>query len=440
MAKEDTLIIILLEFAEIEKQKKQCYIIKNSYSRIIAKNYIVGILQSIQNIFSRKEKPEQRAINYSTAFGASTAVTPSSALTFSAVWAAMRLLSESVSTLPVGVFKQDSNGNRIEQNNDLSYLLKYQPNTYQNKITFIEKIMMDLLSNGNSFVKIDRNSLGKPIELLPLNYDGVDVYFKDNKLFYSSDQTEGTLGSEDVLHFKLISNVNNSNSMNSTQQGILGMSPITQCRNAIGWAQDVEEYSRTFFKSGAKLSGVLKTDRQLSEQAIDRLRHSFNNNYSSLSGSNQTAVLEEGLEFQPITIPPDQAQFLQSREFSIAEVARIFNVPPHLLKDLTKSSFNNIEMQSQEFVIYSLMPYLNKIEMEMNTKLFRRSSVGTEYIKFNTNALLRGNIKDRSDYYKTAITNGWMSVNEVRAKEEMNKIIDGEKHFIPLNMTTIENI
>ena len=97
-------------------------------------------------------------------------------------------------------------------------------------------------------------------------------------------------------------------------------------------------------------------------------------------------------------------------------------------------------MQSQEFVIYSLLPYLNKIEMEMNTKLFRRSSVGTEYIKFNTNALLRGNIKDRSDYYKTAITNGWMSVNEVRAKEEMNKIIDGDKHFIPLNMTTIENI
>lgn len=394
----------------------------------------MGIFQSIQNIFSRKEKQEQRSINYSTAFGANTNVTPTSALTFSAVWAAMRLLSESVSTLPVGVFKQDSKGNRIEQNNDLSYLLKYQPNTYQNKITFIEGIMMNLLCNGNSFVKIARNRLGKPIELIPLNYEGVDVYFKDNKIYYTSDQFEGTLTSEDVLHFKLISNV--SNASNS----ILGMSPITQCQNAIGWGQDVEEYSRTFFKAGAKLSGVLKTDRQLSEQAIDRLRTSFNNNYSSLSGSNQTAVLEEGLDFQPITIPPDQAQFLQSREFSISEIARIFNVPPHLLKDLTKSSFNNIEMQSQEFVIYSLMPYLNKLEMEMNTKLFRRASVGKEYIKFNTNALLRGNIKDRSDYYKTAITNGWMSVNEVRAKEELNNIIDGEKHFIPLNMTTIENI
>jgi len=373
-------------------------------------------------------------------FGASTAVSPSTALTFSAVWAAMRLLSESISTLPLNVYKKENNGDRVEQNTDLSYLLKYQPNTYQNKITFLEKVMMDLLSNGNSFVRIERNTLGKPIELLPLNYQDVTVYFKDDRLYYSSDQFKGTYNAEDILHFKLITNVNATTGTTNQTSGILGMSPITQCKNAIGWSMDVEEYSRTFFKSGAKLSGLLKTSRSLSEQAIDRLRNSFNSNYASLSGSNQTAVLEEGLEFQPITIPPDQAQFLQSREFGIAEIARIFNVPPHLLKDLTKSSFNNIEMQSQEFVTYSLMPYLNKIELEMNTKLFRKTNIGKEYVKFNVNSLLRGNIKDRSDYYKTAITNGWLSINEVRAKEDENKIADGDKHFIPLNMTTIKNI
>ena len=116
-------------------------------------------------------------------FGSSTAVSPSTALTFSAVWAAMRLLSESVSSLPIGVYKKENNGDRVEQTTDLSYLLKYQPNTYQNKITFLEKIMMDLLSNGNSFVRIERNTLGKPIELLPLNYDDVSVYFKDDRLY-----------------------------------------------------------------------------------------------------------------------------------------------------------------------------------------------------------------------------------------------------------------
>ncbi len=401
----------------------------------------MGILQTIQKAFSGKEKTKKeiRNINYQNIFGAKTAVSPSTALTFSAVWAAMRLLSESISSLPIGVYKKDKNGDKIEQINELSYLLKYQPNTYQNKIGFLEKVMMDLLCNGNSYVRIVRNNIGRPLELLPLNFNDVDVYFKENKLFYSSAQLKSTYGAEDILHFKLITDVNTA-AGNSNQDGILGMSPITQCKNAIGWSMDVEEYSRTFFKNGGKLSGVLKTSRSLSEQAIDRLRNSFNNNYSNLSGANQTAVLEEGLEFQPITIPPDQAQFLASREFGISEIARIFNVPPHLLKDLTKSSFNNIEMQSQEFVTYSLMPYLNKIELEMNTKLFRKTNIGKEYIKFNTNALLRGNIKDRSDFYRTMLNIGVMSINEIRQKEDLNSIKDGEKHFIPLNMTTLENL
>ena len=408
----------------------------------------MGIIQSIQNFFTATKKEEHRNINYLNAFGSNQAVSPSTALTFSAVWAAMRLLSESISSLPINVYKLEKNGNKTPLTNDpLTYLLKYQPNTYQNKISFMEKIMMDLLCNGNSYVRIVRNRLARPTELLPLTFDDVTVYFKDNKLYYTSEQLKGTYGAEDILHFKLITNVNTTSknyqgTKETTNQasGILGMSPITQCANAIGWAMDVEEYSRTFFKSGAKLSGVMQTDRALSEQAVDRLRNSFNKNYANLSGSNQTAVLEEGLEFKPITIPPDQAQFLQSREFSIQEICRIFSIKPHMLADLSKSSFNNIEMQSQEYVTYSLMPYLNKIELEMNTKLFRKTNIGTNYVKFNVNSLLRGNIKDRSDYYKTAITNGWMTINEVREKEDMNKVIDGDDNYIPLNMTTIENI
>jgi HK97 family phage portal protein len=399
----------------------------------------VGILNSIQNIFSSQPKKEnKRSINYNFGFGNKIAVSPSSALTFSAVWAAMRLLSESISSLPIKVCRKESNGDIVEVENDLSYLLKYAPNTYQNKITFIEKIMMDLLCNGNSYVRIVRNDAGRPVELLPLNYAGVTVYFQDNRVYYTSDQVGGTYESENMLHFKLITDVNATKGNTSVDGGIVGLSPIEQNANAISWGQSVEEYGRTFFSNGAKLSGVLKTDRSLSEQAIDRLRNSFNNNYAKLSGANQTAVLEEGLTYQPIAISAEQAQFLASRQFSIEEIARIFNVPPHLLKDLSKSSFNNIEMQSQEFVTYSLMPYLTKIETEMNLKLFRKNQVGKEYVKFNTNALLRGNIKDRSDYYKTAIQNGWMSINEVRRKEEMNKVVDGDKNYIAMNLTTID--
>jgi HK97 family phage portal protein len=390
----------------------------------------VGILNSIQNIFSGTPKKEERSINYSLPFGPAQQVSAESALTFSAVWAAMRLLSESISTLPVGVFRKENNGDNTEINTDLAFLIKYQPNSYQNKITFYEKIIMDMLSDGNSYVKIVRNGAGRVIELLPINYSDVEIYTLENKLYYSDEKTGETHDSENILHFKMITG----------PDGIKGLSPIEQCKNAIGWGMDVQEYSSTFFKNGGKLSGILESDRALSEQAIDRLRNSFNSNYGTLSGSNQTAVLEEGLKYKSISVTPDQAQFLASRQFSVEEVARIFGIPPHLLRDLSKSSFNNIEMQSQEFVSYSLMPYITKIELEMSLKLFRKNVIGREYIKFNVNGLLRGNVKDRADYYKTAITNGWMSVNEVRQKEDLNRIEDGDNNYLPLNMTTINKI
>ena len=390
----------------------------------------MGILQSIQNIFSGTPKKEQRSINYSLPFGSSQEVSAETALTFSAVWAAMRLLSESISTLPVGVFRRENNGDNIEVSSDLSFLVKYQPNTYQNKITFYERIIMDMLSDGNSYVQIVRNRNGRVIELLPLNYGDVETYTLDNKLYYSDEKSGETHDSDNILHFKMITG----------PDGITGLSPIEQCKNAIGWGIQVQEYSSTFFKNGGKLSGVLESDRALSEQAVDRLRSSFNKNYGTLSGANQTAVLEEGLKYKSISVTPDQAQFLASRQFSVEEVARIFGIPPHLLRDLSKSSFNNIEMQSQEFVSYSLMPFLTKIELEMSLKLFRRNNVGREYIKFNVNGLLRGNVKDRADYYKTAITNGWMSVNEVRQKEDLNRIEDGDNNYLQMNMTTINKI
>ena len=393
----------------------------------------MSILDNIKKVFTgtpKARKNEARAIDFSTAFGSGVSVTPETALTFTAVWSAIRLLSESVSSLPISVFKKETNGDTIEAINDPSYsLLKFKPNSYQNKITFFEKIMMDLCVNGNSYVYIERNRLAKPTGLYCLNYEDVTIKNQDNLLYYEDKKKRTIHESDNILHFTGL-----------TTDGVTGLSPITQNMKSIGWSQAIEEYGNTFFKNGAKLSGVLQTDRALSETAIDRLRSSFNNTYSKLTGANQTAILEEGLTFKPINISPEQAQFLASRTFSIEEICRIWNIPPHMLGDLSKSSFNNIEMQSQEFVTYTLMPYLTRIEMELNLKLFRTSEIGKMFVKFNTAGLLRGNIKDRADYYKTAIANGWMSINEVRAKENMNKIQDGDKHVMQLNMTTIQKI
>ena len=389
----------------------------------------MGVLDRLSNFFKAPKK-EIRHQNYFTTLNTTETYSEGSAMTFTAVWAAIRLLSESISTLPIGVFSKANNGDKIELDDNISYLLKYKPNTYQNKVTFIEKIMVDLLIDGNSYVRIFRNRNARVIELIPMQYADMNIIYKEGRLFYHNDQTKEVIDSEDMLHFKLI----------TKSDGYTGLSPIEQCKNAISWGLDLEKYGKSFFENGAKLSGVLESDRTLSTEAIDRLRNSFNNNYSKLKGANQTAVLEEGLKYKPIQIAPDQAQWLASRQFSIEEVARIFNLPPHLLKDLTKSSFNNIEMQSQEFVSYSLMPYLTRIELEMNIKLFRRTEVGKKYVKFNVNGLLLGNIKDRSEFYSKMISSGVMSINEVRAKEDLNKIEDGDKHFTQLNMTTIQKI
>ena len=389
----------------------------------------MGVLDRLSNFFKAPKK-EIRHQNYFTTLNTTETYSEGSAMTFTAVWAAIRLLSESISTLPIGVFSKANNGDKIELDDNISYLLKYKPNTYQNKVIFIEKIMVDLLIDGNSYVRIFRNRNARVVELIPMQYADMNIIYKEGRLFYHNDQTKEVIDSEDMLHFKLI----------TKSDGYTGLSPIEQCKNAISWGLDLEKYGKSFFENGAKLSGVLESDRTLSTEAIDRLRNSFNNNYSKLKGANQTAVLEEGLKYKPIQIAPDQAQWLASRQFSIEEVARIFNLPPHLLKDLTKSSFNNIEMQSQEFVSYSLMPYLTRIELEMNIKLFRRTEVGKKYVKFNVNGLLRGNIKDRSEFYSKMISSGVMSINEVRAKEDLNKIEDGDKHFTQLNMTTIQKI
>ena len=392
------------------------------------KNFTLTLLERITNVFI-PPKTQKRDLSLNTIFPDANVFDTDKALTLTAVWCAIRLLAESVSSLPVSVYSKQANGDKLEDSKSPIYnLVKFKPNYYQNKITFFEFIMLSICTEGNSYVQIVRNNSGTPVQLICLSPSDVTVVINDNELFYQVDGGS-VLDSSDVLHFKTI-----------TDDGVTGLSPIDQCAKALNWGVSLEEFGSTFFSNGAKPSSILQTDRALSDTALQRLKTSFNNNYGKLKNSNSTIVLEEGLTFKPISISPEQAQFLSSRQFSIEEVARIFNVPPHMLKDLSKSSFNNIEMQSQEFVTYTLMPYITRIEQEMNLKLFRTNELGKTFIEFNVNGLLRGDVKSRTEAYKTAITNGYMSINEVRQKENMNSIEGGYKHFMQMNMTTIDKI
>ena len=391
----------------------------------------MGLIDNIRTLFTgnSSKKIDRRGLSLNTIFPDADVFDSDKALTLTSVWNAIRLLSESVSSLPITVYRKENNGDKVEDvNNRIYNLIKFKPNNFQNKITFFEYVMYSVLTDGNSYVQIVRDNSANPVQLIPLNPDYVNIFIKDNELFYQMDGGS-VLDSADVLHIKLI-----------TDDGIEGLSPIDQCAKAINWNLSIEEFGSTFFKNGAKPSSVLSTDRALSETAIERLKNSFNSSYAKLKSSNSTIILEEGLTFKPISISPEQAQFLASRQFGIEEIARIFNIPPHMLKDLSKSSFNNIEMQSQEYVTYTLMPYLTRIEQEMNLKLFRTNELGKTFVEFNVNGLLRGDVKTRNEAYKTAIQNGYMSINEVRQKENLNSIEGGDQHFIQMNMTTIENV
>jgi HK97 family phage portal protein len=302
----------------------------------------MGLLDRLRAIFTRTEKRNGFYDAMSSGLRGNTAgvvVTDESAFNFTAVWAAIRILSESVAQLPLSVYESDKLGNKSQAyNHKIFNLLHRKPNNLMTTYTFVQKCMIDLLTRGNSFVFINRGRGATPIELLPLDVKKVRLVENEGEIYYELDDG-GIIDSYDILHFKVMS-----------KDGLIGMSPVDVGASAIGYGLALEQYGNSFFSNGAKVSGVLSTDRHLSDEAITRLRSSFAENYTSIRDSNKTMVLEEGLKFQQISLSNEASQFLKSREFSITEIARLFNLPPHLLRDLTKSSFNNISEQSREFV------------------------------------------------------------------------------------------
>jgi HK97 family phage portal protein len=394
----------------------------------------MGVIDTLRSVFTRSKK-EKRNNDFLAAMtgrggnNSAITVTDETAFNFTAVWAAIRILSESVAQLPLNVYQSDKLGNKAQATtHQLFNLVHRKPNSQMTTYTFIQKCMIDLLTRGNSYVYIKRNGGARPVELQPLPTADVKIVENEGAIYYELAEG-GIVDQYDMLHFKVMS-----------RDGYIGMSPVDVGASAIGYGLALEQYGNSFFGNGAKVSGVLSTDRHLSDEAITRLKVSFQENYTNIADANKTMVLEEGLKFQQISLSNEASQFLNSREFSITEIARLFNLPPHLLRDLTKSSFNNISEQSREFVQYSLMPYLIMMESEMNCKLFRANEIGKVEVKFVVNALLRGTPKDRSEYYRTMLNIGAMSIDEIRRLEEMPTIEGGTNHFMQLNMATLNDI
>ena len=387
-------------------------------------------------LFRSRDKP-QDAISAAIPFffGGSNAgklVTPRSAIQVSTVYACVRVIAETIASLPFSVFEQTDEGSQKAVQHPLYHIIHDEPNPEMTSFIWRETTLTHLLLWGNSFSQILRNGRGKITGLYPLLPDHMEVDRDDKTgiLTYTYTTTKGTvvrLRPEDVLHIPGLG-----------FDGIMGYSPIAMEKNAIGLGIAAEEYGSKFFSNGARPSGILTHPNTVKDPK--RLRESWNSAYGGSSNANRVAILEEGMSFTPLSVPNNEAQFLETRKFQVNEICRIYRVPPHLIGDLEHATFSNIEHMSIDFAVHTIRPWLVRIEQAANKALFSEQEKGRFYVQFNIDGLMRGDYKSRMEGYSIGMQNGIFSVNDVRALENMNPIPDeegGNLHFLNGNMVPI---
>ena len=397
-------------------------------------------------LFRSRDKPQNRTTGsaYSFFFGGSAAgkrVNERSAMQMTAVYSCVRILAEAVAGLPLHLYRYKEDGGKEKALDHPLYLLLHdEPNPEMSSFVFRETLMTHLLLWGNAYAQIIRNGRGEVMALYPLMPDRMAVDRDDKgQLYYeyttSADDAPISKGSivrlkpSDVLHIPGLG-----------FDGLVGYSPIAMAKNAIGLAIATEEYGSKFFANGAQSSGVLEHPGTIKDP--QRVRDSWMSQFGGSANSNKIAVLEEGLKYTPISISPEQAQFLETRKFQINEIARIFRVPPHMVGDLEKSSFSNIEQQSLEFVKYTLEPWLVRWEQSIQRTLFSADEKKRYFVRFNVEGLLRGDYASRMNGYAVGRQNGWMSANDIRELENLDRIPaeeGGDLYLINGNMTKLKD-
>ena len=400
----------------------------------------------ISGLFRSRDKPTNstNGSGYRFLFGGSNSgknVNERSAMQMTAVYACVRILSESIAGLPVHLYQYvDSGSKQKALEHPLYRLLHDEPNPEMTSFVFRETLMTHLLLWGNAYAQIIRNGKGQVVALYPLMPNRMSVD-RDEKghLFYQyqmqdSDAPTAKSGTvilkpTDVLHVPGLG-----------FDGLVGYSPIAMAKNAIGLSIATEEYGAKFFANGATPSGILEYPGTVKNP--EAIRESWNAGFGGSSNAHKVAVLEEGMKYTPIAISPNEAQFLETRKFQIDEIARIFRVPPHMVGDLEKSSFSNIEQQSLEFVKYTLEPWIVRWEQSLNRALLSETEKAAYFVKFNVDGLLRGDYQSRMNGYATARQNGWMSANDIRELENLDLIPDelgGNLYLINGNMTKLQD-
>ena len=405
------------------------------------------IMGFFSGIFKSRDAPKNRTAGSAYSFfpGMSSSgkrVNEQTAMQTSAVYACVRVISESVASLPLHVYRYNSEGGKEKAiDHPLYRLLHDEPNAEMTAYSFFEVALTHLLLWGNFYAQIIRNGKGEVVGLYPLMPDRMKVDRDENRHLYyeytlstddpitNKNQTV-ILQPEDVLHVSGLS-----------YDGLVGYSPIAMAKQSIGLSIAAEEFGSKFYANSAVPSGILEHPGILKDPS--KVRESWMNTFGGSANSNKVAVLEEGMKYTPISINPSEAQFLDTRKFQVVEICRIFRVPPHMVSSLEGATYSNIEQQSLEYVQYTLRPWLTRLEQAMFRRLFTEEEKKTYFIKFNADALLRGDYQSRMNGYATGINNGFLCPNDVRSLEDLDRIPDelgGNKYMCNGNMIDLASV
>lgn len=359
---------------------------------------------------------------------AGVSVNESTALKHSAYWRAVNLLSSQIASFPIGLFKRLPNGNTQEiTNHPAVRLLTRQPHSTYPITPFIwkETSQANVLTKGNAYSYIDRDRMGHPTGLSIMEPGNMSPKTDGKKLVY--EYLQDVFDPYEILHIPGLG-----------FDGVKGQAVLKVAAESMGVGLAMQKYSASFYKNGAKQSGFLLHPMSLGDKARDGLRASFDKKLRGPDGG--TGVLDEGMKYQPNSTPPIDQQLLQLKQFSVQEIARWFGVPVHLLMEESRSTFNNIVEQSLAFVRYSLTPWVERWESELEAKLLTEDERNDHFFKFNMDSLMRGNPKDRAEHYTKMAEYGFMTINEVRQKEDLNSIEGGDEHLIQVNRTPLNKL
>jgi len=372
---------------------------------------------------------------FSSPFGGNArSITPDNAMQLTTVFACNRVIAETISSISLDVFEKTKAGKIKALDHPLYGILKLSPNPHMTSVMWRERIVTDLNIRGNHYSQIIRDGRGEVVGIYPLQSKLMSVSFSKSgkkEFFYGSGTTKQKLNDFDVLHIPGL----------PSEDGITGLSPIGSNKRALELGSTAETFGSSFFNKGANASGAFIHPSSLSDSAFERLKTSLHQAYTGMDNASKPMLIDENMKFEKFTISNSDSQFLETRKYQKEEIASIFRVPMHMINSLENATFSNIEHQSLEFVQFTILPWIKRIEQSLTLALLDTDEMVTHSIKFNVDSLLRGDFKTRTEGYKTLALIGALNVNEIRALENMNGIgEDGDKYYVQLNMTEGKNL